>query len=861
MPVARRSPRLSVAPIPFAPIAWAVAWAMLVVNALALIGWAVHGARLVQPLAGFPPERPTTCIAFVSIALGLLALVRRRPVALLTAGLIAFLLGGITLFALVDHWAFALDAPLITTMASLNWGGSVPDRVAASSALFAFLGGANLVMFAVPESRRDLAHVIIGILGSITLALAATVMAGHVGGFLHGIEFGPMVGSSIQSEVSALALGALLLAIAWRQDATLALPPWWLPFALGAASLVTVLFLWKALVDRERTLFRQQVTIALRATRRHLAEQLTVIEGGVRRTARVSLTTDMAPEAWSSNIGGLVRDLDGLTAVAWFDRDGLLHNATPTLDAGAALMGPLTAAGVFTNPVTAVSPADSGRPAFRYLRLPGAEVAIVLPVCGPELCGGSVVGVVDPVRLFRPIMADTLLGFHFALQDGDEQLTSSAPRSTEAPGSSIASNFRLGEVTWTIVAWPTAGTLSQSQSELPDLVLVLGLIVSGLLPITLRLAQSAGRAAQAEERARINLAFERATDGIWEWDIATDAATRSATLWRYLGYEPAAMGTRSSAWTALIHPEDRTRVQSALTEHLIGRSDAYEAQYRLRAQDGSWHTIADRGRVVTRAPNGNALRILGISADVTERRRSEEALKEMDTLSTMGRLAARVAHEINNPLGGIQNSFLLVKDAIPDSHPHFKYVGAIEREIARIATITRQLYETYRPEQDRTTDAPVHMLVGDAVSFLEQVNRNRHVTIAVDLSGSPAVVPVPDSLLRQCLYNLVQNAIEASPDGSTVTLVATREREVFVLRVRDEGPGIPLDMRARIFEPFFSTKDASVKTGGMGLGLALVHRSVHALGGTIEIADAPGGGAEFTVRLPITRLTLGDASP
>jgi hypothetical protein len=256
-------------------------------------------------------------------------------------------------------------------------------------------------------------------------------------------------------------------------------------------------------------------------------------------------------------------------------------------------------------------------------------------------------------------------------------------------------------------------------------------------------------------------------------------------------------------------------------------------------------------------PDGGVMQVLAEGRDLTDRKRAEVSLREISALATMGQIAARVAHEINNPLAGIQNAFLLVRDAIPEHHPHYRFVGAIEREIARIAAVTRQLYETYRPDQSMAAESSVILAVGDAVAFLEQVNRGRNVRIVTDVSKAPSLVPVPDALIRQTLYNLVQNAVDASPEHGSVEVIAREEGDECVICVADEGQGIPQEIRHRIFEPFFSTKDRKLKTGGMGIGLALVRQSVLAVGGRISVRDRPGGGIEFEVRLPMTPIDTG----
>ena len=251
------------------------------------------------------------------------------------------------------------------------------------------------------------------------------------------------------------------------------------------------------------------------------------------------------------------------------------------------------------------------------------------------------------------------------------------------------------------------------------------------------------------------------------------------------------------------------------------------------------------------------VQILAEGRDLTDRQRAEKSLREVGALTIMGQIAARVAHEINNPLAGIQNAFLLVRGAIPTDHQHYRFVGAIEREIARIAAVTRQLYETYRHDQAMTSTSSVILAISDAVSFLEQVNRTRQVTIETDVSRAPSLVPVPDALLRQALYNLVQNAFDASPSGGTITVRAVHDADWCVILVSDEGSGVPEALRDRIFDPFFSTKDRSVKTGGMGIGLSLVRQSVLAVGGHIDVRDRPSGGTEFEVRLPMTPIDTG----
>jgi hypothetical protein len=294
-------------------------------------------------------------------------------------------------------------------------------------------------------------------------------------------------------------------------------------------------------------------------------------------------------------------------------------------------------------------------------------------------------------------------------------------------------------------------------------------------------------------------------------------------------------------------PARESRLQEACAAAARGRTVQYQED--LQGADTATATVELSVKPI-RGPDGDVAQVLVEGRDVTERVQAEAALRELDTLSTLGRLAARVAHEINNPLAGIQNSFTLLKDAVPPEHRYHRYVGAIEREIARIAGVTRELYGLYRAEHAEKGQSSVSVAIADAVALLNQLNRSSSIRIHTDTERAPQVLPHPDALVRQVIFNLIQNGVEASPENGTVQVTAWSDEQVFHLSVRDHGPGVPMQVREKIFADFYSTK-TGLTTGGMGLGLAIVKRSLTALGGEILILDPPDGGADFRVRLPL----------
>jgi signal transduction histidine kinase len=226
---------------------------------------------------------------------------------------------------------------------------------------------------------------------------------------------------------------------------------------------------------------------------------------------------------------------------------------------------------------------------------------------------------------------------------------------------------------------------------------------------------------------------------------------------------------------------------------------------------------------------------------------------ENEKAAATGQMAARIAHEINNPLAGIKNSFLLIKDAIPVDYPYYKYVGLIDREIDRIASIVSQMYDLYRPGKEAAREFSVNEVIRDVVSFLNiscQWLRDRKKTIEVETGDAPILVTMEESSFRQIVYNLIDNAIDASPEGETVRVTASVMKDTLNITVSDRGEGIPEEFHSRVFDPFFTTKDSAGKRG-MGLGLSVCKSFVEKMGGTIDFATETGKGTAFKITLPI----------
>ncbi len=239
-----------------------------------------------------------------------------------------------------------------------------------------------------------------------------------------------------------------------------------------------------------------------------------------------------------------------------------------------------------------------------------------------------------------------------------------------------------------------------------------------------------------------------------------------------------------------------------------------------------------------------------------ERRRVEQALFQSEKLAATGRLAASIAHEINNPLEAIKNSLYILVNKVPKDDPNYKFLDIAKRETERVSRILSQLLGFYRPAASmKPTD--VNALIEEAESLVEKHLRQRNVRVYNELSKDLPLVVASADQLKQVVLNLLLNAQEAMPEGGSIyvsTHVSHEADPAFLLseavhiQIRDTGKGIEEEHVPHIFEPFFSTKSEGK---GTGLGLWVSFGIVRSHGGNIRVRSRPGRGTTFTISLPI----------
>jgi len=382
-----------------------------------------------------------------------------------------------------------------------------------------------------------------------------------------------------------------------------------------------------------------------------------------------------------------------------------------------------------------------------------------------------------------------------------------------------------------------------------------------------RLGRSEAQLARAQRIARI---------GSDDRDLATDEVSWSDETYRLFGVTRESFVLDREHVVALLHPEDRAAMEAAF-DSARDQPGPLRHEFRIVRPDGAERIIVRESEVVFDA-NARPLRRIGTYQDVTEARvrerlerdltraleaakldleaRVEERTRQLqaaqdellrkERLSAIGQLTAMVAHELRNPLSAIKNTLFALKEGADPALA--RPLGRIERSLERCHQIIGELLDFSRARALNCQERCLDEWLGDLIDE-QQLPAGVAVVRALEAGAARAAFD-PDRF-RRVIINLVENAAQALAEAKdivapTVTLRTRLAGEGIEVEVEDNGPGIPPENLARIFDPFFSTKSS-----GTGLGLPLVKQIVEQHGGTIALESTQGQGTRFAIRIPL----------
>ena len=273
----------------------------------------------------------------------------------------------------------------------------------------------------------------------------------------------------------------------------------------------------------------------------------------------------------------------------------------------------------------------------------------------------------------------------------------------------------------------------------------------------------------------------------------------------------------------------------------IARGRVWRGEIRNRAKDGSFYWV-DTTIVPFLNGDGKPRQYLAIRYEITAPKNAEAQLREQAALAQLGQLAAVVAHEVRNPLAGMRASLQVIDRRVSEARDRSAIAAMIQR-IDGLNDKVEDLLLYARPKPPRLRPIDVKALLHDVTASAQSSTGRAHILIPIE--GNTVEANADPEMLRAALLNLAMNACQAAGKGDIDVGIAAADG-LCCIEVRDRGPGIPPDVRDRVFEPFFTTR-----TSGTGLGLAIVKRLIELQDGTITLADRPGGGTIARVTVPI----------
>jgi PAS domain S-box-containing protein len=366
----------------------------------------------------------------------------------------------------------------------------------------------------------------------------------------------------------------------------------------------------------------------------------------------------------------------------------------------------------------------------------------------------------------------------------------------------------------------------------------------------------------AEERARtseamrdrdalLQIAVEANGMALWVWDRERNNLFWSDQKFRLIGLEPGSVEPSTEIWVNAIHPEDAENVRQAVARTRNGGPD-YHHQYRVVWPDRSIHWLESRGKP-ERDSKGRVARVVGVVTDITHRKQSEEAMVRAEKLAVAGRLAASVAHEINNPLEAVSNLLFLIT-LTETAEAAQEHARAALEQLTRVSMITQQTLKFHRQ-----TGVPKLSSLSEILNSVVSMFRGklRASGIAVDLRAErEAEVSCMPNEAQQIFANLISNAIDAMARGGRLVMRlrpsrgwVDRQTEGMRVTFCDSGVGMDRATMRHIFEPFFTTKADT----GTGLGMWVVVQLLERHHGHVHVWSTQRqghSGTAFSVFLP-----------
>ena len=349
--------------------------------------------------------------------------------------------------------------------------------------------------------------------------------------------------------------------------------------------------------------------------------------------------------------------------------------------------------------------------------------------------------------------------------------------------------------------------------------------------------------------------LEASSDGYWDWYIQDDYQYMSPRFWEILGYDYKGKKHHPSEWKKTILDEDLEKVMANYDTHVKTKGKhPYYLEVRFWHKDGSIVELICRGKVVEWTEDNEPIRMIGTHTDITEIKKSNQALLSASKFKALGEMAASIAHEINNPLAVIslhaQKMKILIRKNTITNDSILEFSDTINKTVLRITKIIKGLRSLSRSgDNDPFEYATLSEIIEDTLSICEEKLKNNEINLVIDNPDKSLSISCRKVQISQVLLNLINNSVDAieALDEKWVTINIYQTKTHAIIAITDSGLGIPPDIAEKITLPFYSTKPT---VQGMGIGLSISKAILDEHNASITY-DSNSPNTKFVVEIPM----------
>ncbi|MBV2169772.1 MAG: PAS domain S-box protein [Bdellovibrio sp.] len=834
---------------------------VFVVGIAVMIGWILQNPAIIQLGPDLSPMVFNTGLCLVALATGIaFANAKTSLISKVSVGVVV-VISGVTLV----QYIFAIDLGVDTFFNKpfYSIGMPFPGRMAVSTATCLLI----LALSCCQKKEKYTFQMLSATGASLVLGFSLIGSLSYFLGFNSEYGWGSFSRMALHTSLSLTMLALATLWFLRLQVGKVSIHDRALtPFFVVVTGVLTTILIWQLLVLRDQERNKKLTQIRVESLKAHLDNVFTPLEKSLgQMSRRFSAGAYSSEKMWKVDAEGFFAEFRGLHRLFWADQEGVIRWAYPASGGGTQLLNTKVWGTSKDLQARFMELTKGHRVSLSNIiefRTGGKGFVLFVPIHVEAKYEGVVAAAVLSEPFFNEV-AD-IPGYDLVIyEQGREVFRKGTPDPVFARDWKVNSSYRELGVHWEIEVVPSDAVIRENTSNLPGVVLLFGVSVSLLLGIALRFYNLAKESERAAKEA-----YDFKTAGmnsvpllIISLDKNTVIREMNKTAEELLEYKNEEVV--GQATPLIFHDmnevhEVRTKMERELGYPIALGADFISAADKLRMTRASeWTQISKSGKryVMTmsmnpiRNENGEITGYLEILEDVTELREKEKILKDQELkmltsarLASLGEMAAGIAHEINNPLAIISGHVGVLRKTLQhkglgDDQELQKKTDSIESVVQRIAKIVRGL-RTYSRESEASGDewVSIESLVDDTLAFCHERFKLEGVELSAVLEPQ-LKIKARSYQISQVLLNLLNNALDAvqASKYKKVVIEARRGKEGIEISVSDTGPGVPYNMREKIMEPFFTTKEVGQ---GVGLGLSISQGIIQSHNGKLYLDEA-----------------------